>query len=1129
MKVAYPSKWLILLFLLTGYFTPVVHAEQCSPMRFHRVFVTENQLQVNALKVGRYFVSHSMDNYAVNQRLLVPLSLVSELMSLETRVASDEIYIEETKNHCGLTIQLKQTPFDDGSGVIAQGEALWAQDEFDIYLDVAFLEALFEGKATQSLSSLLIHVETEKDVELANKKEPASKQNYLQSEKPRFLIGDQYHLSTFPTADVDLRYRYNDEASESDYDARVNAYFDTLFHATELRINQSDDTDSQRLKFSRDFRLGGKNATVSSVGYEVGDIFTTSDNLIAGSNLGAGLFLFTGDKNQFNAFNAISIQETVAPNWRGELYRNGQFIEAQTANDENQLVFDSVPAYFGPNRYELRLFGPDGQEETRIRTYQMGRDQLVENKFDIEVYSVNPGDNFIDNDDANEPIYSQANKIGLRYGFSQDFTAGLSFQSLDHITEGKQDYVTASMYKQYGPGAFNLEVGSELGEGYAIFGGYSGYWQNQYNVSFDVSHYDDFTSQLRADSSDLETQLRARISGSTELWGGLGWNASLAQQFNETDDDNFQALFSATKTIPYGALSSSFSYNEKDGLDRLNNNLYWVQNYGFGSLSVGLNWYPLDGFDVNNGSVEARWASDDRLFQITRLQYLPSSEDKYRLNHQLNWRTKQFTLTSGVTVNESGDWEFSAGFVTSIGYDYVNKKPRFSHKKSSSSGNLHMLAFLDRDRNGQLTAGDRALQNVKFAGNSDWRDVATDKFGQAVLMGASTSGQQLVGVDLASLQDPFLYPTYKKLAVKTHPGGLNRIMLPVLSFSDIEGSVYVEDSFGTRGMRGVPIRLMRHKQLAYGTESEMDGYFAFSQVEPGNYTLHVDPDFLEDKQLSVKALPQKVAVEESGDIIWLSDLILTKLNANSQGEQSTAKHPKQEKRQLPPQAQSLPNPQLLVQPHIQGALGAVNKGEGYFVQVGVYKKARSAPAILNALPLQTDGTKFKTQTFRNTKSGMSYIVAGAFATKPEAMKALQRIRTAKTLSKSFVAPASKFENADFQQQHLTPIIGVKGDKEAEKERKLSKALRKQQLLLDRKGKGVCQLGSYKARKFIRWKAVNDADDITVVEKQINGETYHVIVQFPTRQLNRDEVLASQINCEASTHPITNKKGWWRTW
>ncbi|MCY7293936.1 SPOR domain-containing protein [Alteromonas sp. a30] len=1093
---------LISLLWKTGYAAEPSH---CEPLTLQRVYVDENVQQVNALKIGRYFISQGLDSYAVNGRILLPLSLIAEAIGLEVMLNNDNLVIDGTDEHCQLAITLQKSPFDLGAMPIQSDVKLWAQDEFDIYLDTAFLETLFQGKATHSLAALLVTIETDATVTLANQQKSARPQTHILRAKPKYFIDDQYHLSTFPTADVDLRYRYKDENADGDYNARVNAYFDTLYHGTELRLNETDDTSSQRLKFFRDVRLGGERAPISNIGYELGDVFTTPDNLIAGSNLGAGLFLYTGDKNQFNAFNSISIQETVSPNWRGELYRNGQFIEAQNANEENQLVFNSVPAFFGPNRYELRLFGPDGQEETRIRTYQMGRDQLVKNKLDIEVYSVNPGENFIDNDSNLSSIYTQANKVGVNYGVSQDLTAGIAFQSLDHITDGMQNYVTASVYKQYGPGAFNLELGSELGDGYGIFGGYSGYWKNKYNVSFDVAHYHDFTSQLRSDSSDLETQLRARISGSADWWGGLGWNASLAQQFNETGEDNLQALFSTTKSLPSGALSSSFSYNQRNGFDRLNNNLYWVQNTRFGSLSVGLNWYPFDGMDINSGNIEARWATDDRLFQITRLQYLPDSDDKYRLNHQLNWRTRQFTLTSGVTVNEHGDWEFSAGFVTSIGYDYVKKVPRFSHKKSSNSGNLHMLAFLDHDRNHQLTAGDHALQNVKFAGNSDWQSVSTDKYGQAILMGASVSGQQLVGVDLASLQDPFLYPTHEKLAVKTHPGGLNRIMLPVLSFSDIEGSVYVEDDFGTRGAMGVPIRLLEGETIAYQATSETDGYYAFSKVSPGEYHISVDPDYLAKKSLHIKAMPEVIEVEEVGDIIWLSDLILTR---HAQAKSTSEFTAPQKSQQVAVGAAQTKTPTL-----------------GYLVQVGAYKKARSAPVILNAIPPREDGSPFSTAIYRNSDNGMSYITVGKFATRAQASKALASIRRVPSLKGAFIATQTKFNAANFTQQ----VLDAASSPTKEKAKPLTLEQRKQARLLNRAGKRVCQLGSYQDKDYIRWDLVSKSEDLVVTSRRVGGVLYQVLLQLPPENMTRDEVLLMQNLCERDVHPATNKRGWWRVW
>lgn len=1071
---------------------------ECAPLSLSQVQANEDLLQVNAVKIGRYFISHSMDSYFIAGRTMLPISQVADAIGLNVLRNDSNIELSHAQSTCELQIFLNESPFNIGLNTAKSGQMLWTQDEFDTYLDVVFLETLFDGEVNIDYSEQLVHIQTELEIKPIgeSKSKPGTS---FSSIKPDFFIADQYHLSTFPSADINLSYNYDDESSQNNYDARLNAYFDSFYQSTELRLNHNDNDSFQRLKFSRDFRVGVKKAPVSNIGYELGDIFTTQDNLVNSTNLGSGFHLYTGSKNQFNSFNSISIQETVSPGWRGELYRNGQFVSAQSVNLENQLIFNDVPAFFGSNRYELRLFGPDGQQETRTKTYQMGKEQQVKDKFDIELFSVEPGKNFIDEDNNGTLPYTRASKVGVSYGFSQDLTAGLSVQSLDNNTTGdSQDYITASLYKQVGPGAFNFELGTEMGEGVAVFGGYSGYWLDQYNVSVDVSHFDSFSSQIRSESADLESQLRARISGSSSLWGGLGWNASLAQQFNRETDDNLQALFSTTKAIRGGAISSSFSYNQKEGLNRTFNNLYWVQNFDIASISVGLNWFPFDDFDIRSSNIEARWATDSRLFQISRFRYQPDSVDKYSLNHQLNWRTPHFTLTSGVTINDSGDWEFRAGFVTSIGYDYVNNKPRFSHKKSSNTGNLHLLSFLDRDRNGTLSAGDKPLPNIKFAGNSDWRHSETNQYGQAVLMGASTSGQQHVAIDLASLRDPFLFPKYEKLAVKTHPGGLNRIMLPVLSFSDIEGSVYLKGKLGSRPVMGVPILLMQGEELVAKSTTESDGYYAFSRVSPGQYAIQISKEYLGKKHWVVQTMPSIINVSEQGDIIWLSDLILGDDNSKARDK--------------------------------SGASGAIEPSQGnarqynienqFFVQIGVFKKARSANVILNALPNKNNNSEFQTNLFRNGSNGVTYIAVGPYGEREQAQQALNSIKSSSRLSSSFVVLGSKYSGSEFEQQ--------KNKTNLEQTASTSSDLKQTRLKL-LQGKNLCQLGSYGDVSNIDMAAVQKDDNLVVTQKIMNNLRYYTLLRLPPEQFDRTERIQLQNSCEKVTHLLTGNKGWWRVW
>ena len=1087
----------------------------CDDFELTQIYVNEEQLSVNAVRVGKYFWSHSMDSYYVNGRLLLPVAQIADIISMALDRNGDKIEFQHPDAACSFDVTLQERPFGNGTIPKNSEKGFWTQDEFDTYVDMRFLEQLVGEKADVNLAKQLVTLNTDTELEpIAVQK--ATPKNPIFTVYPEYHIADQYHLSTFPSVDLNLSYDLDNDTSSGNYNARLNAYFDTFFHATELRFNQNSTDRSQRLKFSREFRLGAQQQSISKAGYEFGDIFTASDNLITSSNLGRGVYLYAGGRDQFNAFNDISIQETVPPNWRGELYRNGQFITEQQANNENQLIFDAVPAFFGLNRYELRLFGPDGQQEIRFKTYQKGKDQLVENKLNVELYHLNPGNNFIDDNSQTQSL-EQASKLGLSYGVNQDLTIGLALQSLQKSdSEGNDQYITASFHKQHDPGAFNLEVSAQKDKGFALFGGYSGYWKEQYNVSLDVRHYHDFTSQVRPNSADVRSQIQGRIVGASDWWGRVGWRASITKQFNPSTEDNLRALFSATKNIRNGALSANFNYNQKNGFDRISNNLFWAQNFKFGKVSIGLNWLPFNNFDINNSYVEARWQKQDKLVQISRLTHQPNKKAQYSLNHRLNWRSQHFTLSSGVTVNDRGDWELAAGFVTNIGYDYVRSAPRFYQKQSSNSGNLHLLAFLDRDRDGLLSDGDASLQNVKFAGNNSWNFTKTNEYGQALLMGASVSGAQHIGIDLVSLEDPFLSPQYEKLSVKTHPGGLNRIMIPVVQHSDLEGFVYIEESTGIRPALNIPVLLKYNDEVIANTLTESDGYFAFSKISPGSYKVAIDQDYLVDRRILLFDEELSLTVGETGDVIWLDDIILKRA-----GEQSAEKVTKVLPEQIPQKVSTnYPSPITL-------------NSEGYWLQLGAFQQLASLNQLLELIPKMDNSSLHKIQS----ATGVWYLVSGtshqqAFETRSEALSALQSVQQNPLLSHAWVVPATKFNGAMTQQAVKKSVEEVEVPK-VETDA-IANASQPPQM-----GEYVCQLGVYRDFRQLNPLAVQQFyrdKNARLVDRIINGQPLQVaLLTFskPVVAVESDSALSlynqQKAWCENKTHDLTSQAGWYRTW
>lgn len=1074
MDRAFNSKVFLVLFaFLTA--LPAFSQSNCPSISLSYVSPDEDFLQVNALKIGKHVTSQSLDVYYFQNQPLFPMNQLSEILGFTFTRINERIEISGAQFACDIELLLRDN----------QQGAFWTEDDFDIYLGVQVLEVLTEGTAQIKESEQLVTIETDREIKPITSIQQVQP-GQLFSITPEFEIEDQYHLLTFPTIDLSASGNYINEDSETQYDLATNIYFDSLYHGTEWRVNLNEDSSSQRMKIFKSYRVGAKDDAISHVGYELGDVFTVQDNLVAATNIGQGVYFYTGKKNQFNAFNSISIQETIPPGWRGELYRNGQFIAVQQANTENQLIFNEVPAFFGFNRYELRLFGTEGQTESRFLTYQMGKEQLANNKLNMELYSVSPGKNSIDDDNVPLKGIKSVSKLSAFYGFNQSLTGGLSLHSLtDAETDSSAQYATANIYQQWGPGALSFEASKQLDAGEAYFLGYSGYLAESVNFTIDANYFDDFSSQIKPDTLDLESRVRARFSGSTQFLGGFGWSSSIAKQFTKEGKNQLTGQLSFTKSLTGGAISSVFNYNDQDGFERLFNSLYWVQNLGFATVSAGLEWYPLDGGDLRGSNVELRWDTDSKLFHVSRLTYQPDAPNKYRFNHRVNWKQDEFTLNAGAQVNEDGDWEVNAGFVTSFGYDYVKGRPSFSFRKTSDSGNLHLLSYLDVDRNKRLSKGDRPLSGVTFAGSSDWQKNSTNRYGQALLRASNSSGKQDLSIDLASLNDPFLHPVYEKLSVKTHPGGVNRILLPVVSYSDVEGSVYLKTERGSRPLNRVPVVLKNEQAVVKETITEMDGYFVFSRVEPGNYWVTVADDYLSDNGLFDNTVPEIISVEEQGDVIWLPDLILVNAS-NTQHNFAPSSNV---------QNSSVESQSTILTDGFQN-----NK----YIQIGVFKKNRSADVILNRINALSLPTLIK----RNTKTGVSFILVGPYQDSAQANGILQSIRRVPTLEKAFIVNEQKFSGSEFLPLESQKATATATDESTNQWLATSD--------------WVCQLASYTESASVPPNLSNDA---RIIQRQVNGINYSTLFLRFESSLTQQE---QKQRCETGKNSVlSGAKGWLR--
>ena len=77
-----------------------------------------------------------------------------------------------------------------------------------------------------------------------------------------------------------------------------------------------------------------------------------------------------------DSFDKTNFRGDLPAGWDTELYRNGQLLAFTSPNGDGRYEFIDVPLQYGANRFEIVLYGPQGQIRREIRQVQVGMDSI---------------------------------------------------------------------------------------------------------------------------------------------------------------------------------------------------------------------------------------------------------------------------------------------------------------------------------------------------------------------------------------------------------------------------------------------------------------------------------------------------------------------------------------------------------------------------------------------------------------------------------------------------------------------------------------------------------------------------------------------------------------------------------
>lgn len=618
------------------------------------------------------------------------------------------------------------------------------------------------------------------------------------------------------------------EALGQSFDARVSS-------------NNEGVPDSLRMRLYRTDPQGQLLGPLKATHYAVGDVSLLSTGIVASSAPGRGAVFTNRPIERPDAFDKTTFRGDLPAGWDAELYRNGQLLAFTSPNGDGRYEFIDVPLQYGANRFEIVLYGPQGQIRREIRQVQVGMDSIPPQQTWYWAGFAQENADLIEFGSPRRGAFRRGwrGTLGIERGLDTRTSAAAYVHSL-LIENVRYHYGEVALRRSIGPTL--LEVGGSYADNgggaaraswLAAFGetyvradamrGWGGFVSDRfinnikglYAISVDQSvklgqtvlplHFDVRHVDRRSGIASLEASARASASlRALTFTGQLDWSRTKVPIGPDPPDN----------------LTASLLANARIGRVRLRGEARFALSGDTSDTRMALvgEWA---------GKGDAEWRAEigyDR------------GLDRARAGIGYTRRFHKVQLTGFGEVASDGSVAASLALAFSFG-----PKPdggwRVSSEKLASRGQVIADVWMDDNGDGIRQAGEAALPGVPLTAGNATIEAATDKAGRAAIDGLEPFRPVLIGIDAGSLPDPYVQPALPGIVVSPRPGVVTRIALPMTAAGEIEG---VARRDGGNAIEGLSVELVDAEgRVRATTLTEFDGYFLFEGVAYGRYTVRL--------------------------------------------------------------------------------------------------------------------------------------------------------------------------------------------------------------------------------------------------------------------------------------------------
>jgi hypothetical protein len=549
------------------------------------------------------------------------------------------------------------------------------------------------------------------------------------------------------------------------------------------------------------------------------------------------------------SFGTYTLSDKTEPEWTVELYVNNVLVNYTKADASGFFTFD-VPMVYGNSIVKLRFFGPWGEERIREQYVSVPFNFIPAGEFE---YTITAGV-------ADDIQKSRFSRVNMNYGVNKRLTVGAGTEYLSSVSSGKtMPFVNAS-----------LRLGSNMMlSGEHTYGVRSKAILNfrlPSNLQFNLSYmkYEKGQKAIWVNQTD---EKKAVISMPFRGKKFSAFSRLTLNQVTYSLTNKFTSAEMMVSTI-FSNISANITTNAIKGTGTdpfIHSNLSVTFR-----LPAGIRFTPQIQYEYNSHLVSMFKGEMEK--NVFRQGFLNVSYEQYK--------NKDYSIGIGFRYNfsfaQSSVFLRRSKTITSTiqsarGSLILNTKTNYLGSSSQNSvgrGGLIIIGFLDINSNGKHDKNEPRVTNLQLRINGgrierNYTDTTMR------IIGLEAYSSYLLEVNKNSFDNIAWKVQKPVIKVSIKPNDLKIIKIPVVVMGEVAGTVYFKDKKGLSGLGRVILNIYdSSSKLVAKTLSEADGYFSYMGLNPGTYTVAIDPGQLLKLQMNSNAA-QSFRIEPSieGDVI----------------------------------------------------------------------------------------------------------------------------------------------------------------------------------------------------------------------------------------------------------------------